>query len=81
MTISPFGDTIRVMENTTTVTTTIRRRTHDEPFGRFGGGWQWAVGVKVGRRSVALELLIFSVVVTVKDEATGTISQLMKKAS
>lgn len=43
-----------------------RHRTPDDPFGRFGGGWQWALGVKASRLrrpsgTVLIQLLVFTV--------------------
>lgn len=35
------------------------RRTRDEPAGRFGGGWQWKVGVQASsRRYIIVNLLV-----------------------
>lgn len=30
-------------------------------WGRFGGGWNWVVGLQVGGRTLILNLLIFSI--------------------
>ena len=30
-------------------------------WGRFGGGWQWALGFEIARRTVNLNCLVFSV--------------------
>jgi hypothetical protein len=35
-----------------------RHRAPDTPLGRFGGGWQWEVGVQVGRSSAIVNLLV-----------------------
>lgn len=32
--------------------------------GRFGGGWQWCVGVKIAARNIVIELLVGSLKVT-----------------
>lgn len=32
--------------------------------GRFGGGWQWAVGVKVGGRTILVECLVGTLRIT-----------------
>lgn len=42
---------------------TVRRRSKDEPWGRFGGGWQWNVGVQASENfnSIIVNLLTFSV--------------------
>jgi hypothetical protein len=37
--------------------------------GRFGGGWQWALGIKASRRSFILYLLVFSVMIYKEDES------------
>lgn len=36
-------------------------RSPDRPFGRFGGGWQWKLGVQAGGRTVIISLLVCSV--------------------
>lgn len=36
------------------------RRVH-KCWGRFGGGWNWKVGVQVGGRTILIELLVCSV--------------------
>lgn len=33
-------------------------RTSDELHGRFGGGWQWKLGVQAGGRSAVVSLLV-----------------------
>ena len=35
-------------------------RKASSPLGRFGGGWDWAVGVQVGKRTVIFNLLVAS---------------------
>lgn len=37
------------------------RRTRDEHMGRFGGGWQWEVGIQAGGTSVIVNLLVASI--------------------
>ncbi len=38
-----------------------QRRTADESMGRFGGGWQWKVGVQVGGSgTLIVNCLVFS---------------------
>jgi hypothetical protein len=37
------------------------RRSRDEFMGRFGGGWNWIVGVEVGGRTVILNCLVFMI--------------------
>ncbi|WP_297775383.1 hypothetical protein [Mycobacterium sp.] len=39
----------------------ISHRPPDSPMGRFGGGWQWEVGVQVGPRSVIVNCLVFTI--------------------
>ena len=36
----------------------LQWRPGSNPMGRFGGGWQWALGVRVGRSTVLVELLV-----------------------
>lgn len=45
-------------------TVTYRRRTRDELWGRFGGGWQWEVGFQLGGSTLWLNCLVFSVSVS-----------------
>jgi hypothetical protein len=42
---------------------TYQRRPASEPLGRFGGGWQWSLGVDASRglRTVIVNLLVCSV--------------------
>lgn len=47
---------------------TIRRRRHDAPGGRFGGGWQWAVGAYGGGRTLIVNLLVLSIRFTMERE-------------
>ena len=35
-------------------------RSSDPPWGRFGGGWNWAAGFQVGSKTVILNCLIFT---------------------
>jgi len=49
-----------------TIKVTSTRRSKSDPMGRFGGGWQWKVGVQAGnlsrkRGSVIVNLLTFYV--------------------
>ncbi len=41
--------------------TSIEWRSAKNPMGRFGGGWQWELGIQVGRTSVIVNLLVLSV--------------------
>ena len=44
----------------------------DAPMGRFGGGWQWAVGVKVGGAgTILVELLVGSLIIDRPDPPDG----------
>lgn len=43
-------------------------------WGRFGGGWNWIVGVEIGRTTVICNLLVFSLRFKWKHRATGTVS-------
>lgn len=40
-------------------------------WGRFGGGWDWAVGFRIGGRSLLLDLLIFAVMISIVDPKKG----------
>lgn len=35
-------------------------------WGRFGGGWQWALGFEVSNRTLLLNCLVFSLMVSIK---------------
>ncbi len=37
---------------------TYDRRGRDAHMGRFGGGWQWALGFEASKNSVVLNLLV-----------------------
>lgn len=39
------------------------RRTADETWGRFGGGWQWKIGVQASKRTAVVSLLVCEVVI------------------
>jgi len=39
----------------------VEHRSADRPGGPFGGGWRYVLGVKVGRRTIVLELLVVSI--------------------
>ena len=39
---------------------TLSMRPADGPTGRFGAGWQWKVGVQVGKATVIVNLLVAS---------------------
>ena len=43
------------------------RRSADSPMGRFGGGWQWNVGVQVGGRTVILNLLVAELIISIRE--------------
>ena len=38
-------------------------RSPDCFWGRFGGGWQWAVGFQVGGKTVNLNCLVFNIMI------------------
>lgn len=40
---------------------TFRHNKKDRLFGRFGGGWNWALGIQVGTRTIIINLLIMSI--------------------
>lgn len=40
------------------LTITYTRRTRAGHMGRFGGGWNWKVGVQVGGKTVIISLLV-----------------------
>ena len=40
---------------------TYQHRDKTAPMGRFGGGWQWQVGVQVGGKTAIVNLLVASV--------------------
>jgi hypothetical protein len=49
----------------------FEKRSADNIWGRFGGGWQWEVGVQVGTSSVIINLLVCSLRIDgVKREAS-----------
>ena len=37
---------------------TYERRSKDNLWGRFGGGWNWHIGVEVGGKTVIVSLLV-----------------------
>lgn len=39
----------------------INQRSRRSRMGRFGGGWQWKVGVMVGGRTVIISLLVLDI--------------------
>lgn len=43
----------------------IAQRSKDSPMGRFGGGWNWELGVQVGEGDFILNLLVLSIRITV----------------
>ena len=42
------------------------RRSADLLWGRFGGGWQWALGFRMGSTTLLINLLICSVTIVWK---------------
>lgn len=52
--------TRRVLIQTDRYRLTYLHRRPKEDGDRFGGGWQWCVGVQVGRRTVLVNLLVCS---------------------
>lgn len=40
---------------------TAKMNSRKSPMGRFGGGWDWELGVQVSRRSVLFNLLVMIV--------------------
>lgn len=43
---------------------TFEWRSKNNLWGRFGGGWDWALGVEVGGSTILFNLLVFSVRIT-----------------
>lgn len=41
-----------------------RWRSRHAPFGRFGAGWQWALGFRLGRGTLLVNCLIFSITIS-----------------
>ncbi len=37
------------------------RRSKSEFWGRFGGGWNWKLGIQIGSNTIIVSLVIFSV--------------------
>lgn len=50
---------------------TYRWRSSREPWGRFGGGWNWKLGVQAGGGTVILALLVCSLRFTWTRPAKG----------
>lgn len=42
---------------------TVTQRSSSDPLGRFGGGWQWALGFRFGSSTLLLDLLVLSITV------------------
>lgn len=42
-------------------TVTVSHRGPDAPMGRFGGGWQWKLGVQLGRTEMIISLWVLEV--------------------
>ena len=42
------------------------RRFKSNLWGRFGGGWNWKLGIQAGRRTVIVNLLVSSLTFTVR---------------
>ena len=41
----------------------LRWRSSDCLWGRFGGGWQWALGFEIGSSTVSLNCLVFNIMI------------------
>jgi len=41
-------------------------RSKDEPWGRFGGGWNWALGFQLAQRTLIVRLFVFSIKIVVE---------------
>lgn len=41
-----------------------RWRSRHSLFGRFGAGWQWALGFRLGRGTLLVDCLIFSIMIS-----------------
>lgn len=41
-----------------------RWRSRHAPFGRFGAGWQWAIGLRIGGNTLLLDCFIFSIMIS-----------------
>ena len=44
-----------------TITITIEQRKRHTFGGRFGGGWNWELGLQIGARDIILNLLVLSI--------------------
>jgi hypothetical protein len=44
-------------------TVRYRRQAADGAMGRFGGGWNWALGFRLGGSTLLLDLLVVSVTI------------------
>lgn len=53
----------RRMKRPEEISVRVTARSRHAPMGRFGGGWQWAVGFQLGGGTLILRLLVFSVVI------------------
>ena len=42
------------------LTVTVDHKPHNSLWGRFGGGWQWKIGVQAGGSTIIFSLLTFS---------------------
>jgi len=45
---------------------TFKHRSPNAPMGRFGGGWQWELGVQAGGSTVIFNLLVCTVRINFK---------------
>jgi hypothetical protein len=47
---------------------TAKRHSPQAPFKRFGGGWNWVLGIQLGGRTMIVNLLICSIRFDLKKE-------------
>lgn len=45
------------------------QRRVSEPLGRFGGGWNWSIGLQIGGRTAIVNLLVCMVRISWKQKA------------
>lgn len=48
-----------------TIQITIEQRKKSSFMGRFGGGWNWELGLQIGSSSVIINLLVLSIRISV----------------
>jgi hypothetical protein len=61
---------LRIERNIGRVKFVFKWRAAPGPFGRFGGGWNWALGLKAGGSTVMLHMLVAMFRVSWHKEAT-----------